>query len=112
MKWRGDADVKRRMQQYGDDCKAAIVGLAEQFRAEIEADAKVEAPWEDRTANARQTLFSEVESEPGRTTIYLSHEMDYGVYLELNNDGRYAIILPTLEKFYPIIQADLKELFR
>lgn len=112
MKWRGDREMKRRMEQYGRDCRAAVHQLAEQFKAEIESDAKVNVPWEDRTTNARQTLFSVVDSETGRTTIYLSHGVDYGVMLELRYQGRYAIIMPTLEKFYPIIQRELRELFR
>jgi hypothetical protein len=108
--WRGDTEVKRRMMQYGRDVKGAVKSIAENYAARIEADAKKNAPWDDRTTNARQGLFSQVEQDSESTTIYLSHLMDYGVYLELKFQGRYAIILPTLESYYPQIQGSIKEL--
>lgn len=110
--WRGDDEVRRRMRQYGQDVRNAVKSIADNYAAEIERDAKVNAPWEDRTANARQGLFTHVEQENDRTTIYLSHTMDYGVYLELKNYGRYAIILPTLERFYPRVTSSVKELLK
>ena len=38
--------------------------------------------------------------------------MEYGVYLELSNQGRYAIILPTLEHYYPIVKKWMKDIYR
>lgn len=108
--WRGVDEMKRRMRQYGADVKKANYQLALSFSAEIEAYAKDNASWQDRTANARQSLFTHVDQATGKTTIYLSHGMDYGVYLELRHQGRYAIILPTLEHFYPRIEAAYKRM--
>ena len=112
IKWQGADEVKRRMMQYGQDVRNAVKAIADNYAAEIEREAKLNAPWEDRTTNARQGLFSTVDQAEDRTTIYLSHEMDYGVYLELKNHGRYAIIMPTLERFYPRVMGSVKELMK
>jgi hypothetical protein len=109
--WRGDAEMKRRLEQYRQDAKNAVYQIAQNYAPMIERDAKVNAPWEDRTANARQGLFAHVEQGDGRTTIYLSHQMDYGVYLELKFAGRFAIIMPTLERYYDPIMNSVKGLF-
>lgn len=110
--WRGDKEIKQRMEQYRQDARNAVESLADNYAAEIERDAKLNAPWQDRTGNARQGLFAKVDSVSGKTTIYLSHRMDYGIDLELKFAGRYAIIIPTLEKFYTPIQNSVRELFR
>lgn len=33
--------------------------------------------------------------------IAMSHHVDYGVYLELCNEGRYAILEQTIQEFAP-----------
>lgn len=110
--WRGDDEVKRRMAQYARDAKQAVVSLAERWSPEIENYAKEHARWTDRTANARQSLYTYVESADGKVTIWLSHGMPYGVWLELRNQGRYAIIMRSLEAHYQQIQDSYRRLFR
>jgi len=107
-KFRGQEQVKANMQRYVEDVRGAVVSLAQRWSIEIENHAKENAPWTDQTANARQSLFTLVHVENGKVIIYLSHGVDYGVYLELKYQGRYAIIMRTLEFFYPQIQASVK----
>ena len=109
--WRGREEVKRAMERYGRDAKQAILQLAQEWAPILETYAKQHRPWEDRTTNARQSLYAIVDQRDGKTTIFLSHGMDYGVYLELRNAGRYAIILPTLEAHYAQIAANYRRLF-
>ena len=109
--WRGREEVKAAMRRYGEDAKQAIQQLALAWAPKLEAYAKQNARWNDRTTNARQSLYAVVDSTNGRTTIYLSHGIAYGVYLELLYQGRLAIILATLEAHYEPIQADVRRLF-
>jgi hypothetical protein len=44
--------------------------------------------------------------------IYLAHTVDYGVYLELANDQRFAVIDPTLEHMAPIIYRGYARIMR
>lgn len=91
---------------------AAIAELARYFEPQLEAYAKANAPWTDRTGNARQSLFTATEIARDMVTLYLSHGMEYGVFLELCNSGRYAIVLPTLEAHYGPIKSALDNLLR
>lgn len=77
----------------------ALVSLTEFYGTKIESEAKKNAPWTDRTGNARNGLTTAVEHEPfKRHTIILFHRVPYGIWLEVKNAGAYAIIMPTLNK--------------
>jgi hypothetical protein len=91
---------------------AAVAELAHYFEPKLEAYAKANAPWTDRTGTARQTLFTATEIAKDMVTLYLSHGMEYGKFLELCNSGRYAIVMPTLEAHYGPIKAALDDLLR
>lgn len=71
----------------------------EDFASEVEDYAKENAPWNDITGAAREGLTASV-SEEG-TTLYLElyHTVDHGVWLEVIQSGRFAIIMPTLEAY-------------
>ena len=65
----------------------------------IEKDAKQRAPWTDRTGQARLRLSAYVtEINPGVCEITLAHGVDYGIYLELAHEKRYATIMPSIER--------------
>ena len=68
---------------------------------EIEMAAKANAPWEDQTGDARRGGTAEMGVEGAEAYIELYHTVDYGLWLELIQDGRFAIIMPTLEQLAP-----------
>jgi hypothetical protein len=70
---------------------------------EVEAAARANAPWDDRTGDARAGLTAETYEDGGVLVIELYHTVDYGQWLELIQDGRFATIMPTLEAFGPEI---------
>jgi len=70
--------------------------------------AKEHAKWQDHTGNARQTLYAEVHMLAGSMVeIILSHGMSYGIFLELNNAGRFAVIGPALDHWAPILWSEI-----
>lgn len=69
--------------------------------AEVEAAARANAPWDDRTGDARMGLTAEVYDDGGVMVMELYHTVDYGEWLEVIQDGRFATIMPTLEAFGP-----------
>ena len=73
---------------------------AEEFkRAEdqIESYMKSEAPWADRTGAAREGLYARSGNAGGIITMEIGHGVDYGFWLEVIQNGRFAIIGPTME---------------
>ena len=97
---------------YEKKLRAAVEALVEYFKPVIESYAKDNAPWTDRTGNARQSLFTVHEAAADVVTLYLSHGMEYGVFLELCNSGKYAIVMKALEAHYHEIKTALDDLLR
>lgn len=88
----------------------------------LESEAKGNAPWTDRTSNARQTLETEVyQKTESSIALILRGRMPYQIYLELKQQGqsilspelraagKYAVILPTLESNQNQIFEDIAE---
>jgi hypothetical protein len=78
---------------------AATVMAIQPLAGESETYMKTNAPWQNITRNARNSLTGQVTvaNSPGKTRIALklSHGMDYGIWLELKNGGKFAIVRPT-----------------
>lgn len=111
---------------YSRKLQAAINALADFIAAKMQTEARENAPWEDRTGNARTGLFGVAKpidrDERGRflkvasagVKIYLSHghTVEYGKWLELAHGGKYAIIMKTIEANLPEIRRLLNNLFK
>lgn len=70
---------------------------AVEFAEELVQYAQQNAPWNNRTGDARSQLDSAVDSDDRELVVSLFHGVDYGVWLEVRWSGRYAIIIPTME---------------
>lgn len=58
---------------------------------------KTNARWTDRTGAARATLSGSARHFPMKShELIFSHGMHYGIWLEVANDERFAIILETM----------------
>jgi hypothetical protein len=71
--------------------------------------AKHNAPWADRTGDARAGLDTSVQWEGEEIAWYMYHEVDYGIWLETILNGKFAIIMPTLELFANRVGRGLRE---
>lgn len=90
----------------------ALFALALSYAPRIETWMKENAPWMDRTGNARQTLWAEVFDLADVIVLSFGYGVSYGTFLELANQGRYAVITPALDYFGPRIWADARRLLR
>lgn len=74
----------------------AIMGYT---AASMETYARTNAPWKDRTSNARNGLKGEVDiAALHHYAVTLSHSVPYGIWLEVRWAGKYAIIMPTIRQ--------------
>lgn len=102
--------------------RRGIHGVMQRWAPEIENYMKSQASWVDRTANARQTLYSNVEPPTAAEVVdmielIMAHGVYYGAYLEgfdprfnfspTRQGPKYAIVLPALDAFGPRIWADI-----
>ncbi|AMB17234.1 hypothetical protein SEA_WEISS13_20 [Mycobacterium phage Weiss13] len=60
--------------------------------------AKKNAPWTDRSGNARAGLHAKARSiDAGNAfDLTMAHSVFYGIFLETRWSGKYAILLPTI----------------
>lgn len=81
--------------------------------AKSETRMRTEAPWTDRTTNARNGLFATVVTKtPGSAwMILLSHSVSYGIWLEVMNSGQYAAVRPEFLKANREVMKRLSRLF-
>ncbi len=126
------------LEEYGRKALVAIHAIASKWGQSIQDEARIEAPWEDRSGNARGGLFfavdgfgmepligevkpeaksdmSDVTIESGSANtliITLGHTVFYGKFLELSNGGRYAIIMSTFERNLARLERMLQDAFR
>lgn len=107
--------LEAAMVAYGTKALTAVRAVADFIALKVQNEARVNAPWEDRSKAARGGLFGVVTQEAAEAavTIYLSHghTVFYGKFLELSNGQRYAIIMPTIQRNLPVIEKMLKNIF-
>lgn len=75
---------------------AAMEAVVDTGATEMEAYAKRNARWINRTGEARRRLNASYSKEDDSFKITLAHGVDYGIWLELANEKRFAIIEETL----------------
>lgn len=75
------------------------------------AKAKRDAVWEDQTGNARNGLAGRVDVLlPSVYALTLYGSVPYQIWLEVRFAGKYAIIMPTIRAYYPIVLASFTRL--
>jgi hypothetical protein len=123
------------IKKYGQDVLVAVLAVANYWGQFVQDEARQEAGWEDRTANARGGLFFAVdgfglESLTGTVTpdaksqmsdvavesgdkdtliITLGHTVFYGKFLELSNGGRYSVVMSTIERNLPKLERMIQD---
>lgn len=75
---------------------ASVRVLAEQGATKMQNYAKGHHRWENRTHDAENRLDGSVSAIFNGYRITLSHGVDYGVWLELAHNKRFAIIPETI----------------
>lgn len=79
---------------------SALMLITETVAMKMEEWAKENAVWTDRTGNARQFLKGRAFWEDSKTLVLsMSHTMEYGVWLELAHERKYAILEQSIEQY-------------
>ncbi len=81
--------------------RAAIGLYADVAAKKMEGAAKKDAPWADRTSNARNSIQGNFRWEGSKAKIELSGNVDYFVFLELAMGKKYSVLVPTIQRYGP-----------
>lgn len=101
------------LEQVQDRLFEALRIVSHSAAKEMEAWAKQNAKWTDRTGNARQKLTGDVYwANPKVLETVLAHQVDYGVWLELAHNRKYAILEEAIKKKAPELFAQYRKLVK
>ena len=132
-------EMAKAIGAYGKKVLAAVHAVAVYNGQAMQNDARRNAPWQDRTGNARGGLFFAVDGfglapvvgqvrvsagdqpggeatvtesgGPNRLIIILGHTMFYGRWLETSNGAKFAVVMSTIEAHLPQLEQMLQGLF-
>lgn len=76
--------------------KAALLAYGNTQASSLESYMKTNAPWTDRSGEARRRLSAKCEPTSKGIRIVMAHGVSYGWALETAHEKRYAILEPTL----------------
>lgn len=85
-------EVLGNLEEMNERVKAGLKVIGETVGAKMTSYAQANAPWTDRTGNARSGLHHEVAWKGTTLDIQIKHSMDYGIWLEIANSERFAIL--------------------
>lgn len=95
----------------------ALFGVVKYWDGRVETHMKHNAPWKDRTTNARNGLFAVARKSAARLAastfaIVLGHTVDYGIYLEAKpeKEGGRPIVWPTIVLYAPKVMKTLTKI--
>lgn len=97
--------LSKNVASLDDKIRRIITGQFEYHTDVATKYMKDHAPWTDRTGNARSGLFTTTAYGVQRDhwELIMAHSVYYGIYLEVCNSGKYAVIKPTLEYIGPLL---------
>lgn len=102
-------------ERYIRNIHARVVQIANRRAPEIEEWMKQNHLWINRTGDAEAGLHTEVrEIAQQMVEIILAHgdDIDYGIWLEVANGGRFAVIAPAVDMWGAIIWSDVQGMLR
>ena len=91
-----DEALREGLLSFEEKAFLAMQMYCETAASDLEGYMKQNRPWTDRTAQARQRLTCYVEETSAGFRLVLAHGVDYGIWLELANEKKYAILEPTV----------------
>jgi hypothetical protein len=94
-----------------DDKKVVVTSRMEAEKEKTRAMSE-RTGWADLTADARKGIRGVAFLDEEKMGVKLAHTVEYGVYLELANDGKHAILRPVLNQLAPEIKAAAIDAFR
>lgn len=91
------SDMADKLESMGQRADAAVRVFAEQGATKMRSAAQSNAKWTDRSGAARQRLNAYVSAMANGYRITLAHGVEYGIWLELAHEKRFAIIPQTID---------------
>ena len=112
----GEEKVIQNLKAIYNRRRAALYALAVEYAAKAINSFRVKqrngAFWNNQTGIARDTMFTQAFIESNVVGFLMAHMVEYGVYLELANNGIHEAIRPTMMIYAPQFIKAARALFK
>lgn len=105
-----DRSLRRNLSTFDQRLMENVGAVTERRAAITQSDLRTGARWTDRTGAARSGLFAIPNYGPGFAEIFMSYSVNYGIWLEVAHDRKYAIIGPMMRIAGAALMNDLNNL--
>ena len=113
VRWRETpSQMAERVKAYSARLLTAVYLLAQEWARRIADDVKQNHAWTNRTGAAEAGIVGRAFRLATGAMIIIGHGVHYGIYLERRWGGRYAGIIPALQRAYAPVLASLQQLVR
>lgn len=106
-----DRTLYNNLRTFNARADRAITAATAYHATQAVAFARTNAPWTDRTGNARNGLFARAERDAPVYRIIIGGSVPYQVWLEVRFSGRYQIIRPTVDHEGPELMRTVQALY-
>ena len=112
-----DLELRKNIAEFGPTVNKYITLTTDFAKGNGVDEMKLKAPWTDDTGAARAGLNGDVTHEGSgpigftEHTITFAHGVDYGIWLEVANSGKYQIIMPTVLAVGKAVMETLRVMF-
>lgn len=103
-----DKRLMKNVRTFDNRLRAAVAAVTDRRAAETQVWLRRNAPWTDRTGVARQGLFAIANHGKTFEEIFMAYSVTYGIWLEVANDRRFAIISPAIRIHGEALMKDMK----
>ena len=90
--------LRNGLNKLEDRMTVAIQLYADTAAIKLQNYAQANAHWTDRSGSARQRLKGYRETRADGYRLNIAHGVDYGIWLELAHEKRYAILPETINQ--------------
>lgn len=91
-----DKRLRRNVKNLDKNIKRNVDAIVDRHAAITTGWLKQNARWTDRTGAARGGLFAIPNNTAKFSEIFMAYSVNYGIWLEVAHDRKYAIITPAM----------------
>lgn len=91
-----DKNLKSNLKTFRSRMNARVAGIMQYNAPYTTGWLKQNAPWTDRTSAARTGLTTVAFTMGTTHELLMAYSVYYGIWLEVANSGRYAVITPAM----------------
>lgn len=91
-----DKRLRKNARNFDRNVRNNVAVLADRHAAITTGWLKQNARWTDRTGAARSGIFAVANHGKEFEEIFMAYSVNYGIWLEIANDRKYAIITPAM----------------